>query len=71
MNPWHTPLYTPQVYLSTLRPGLLLPFIGAPIIEEALKPSGIVRMLLWWPLILRSQLYTALQMAISVSPSVS
>jgi RsiW-degrading membrane proteinase PrsW (M82 family) len=44
---------------------LLLPFLGAPIIEEALKPSGIYLTLLWWPRALNSQLFTALLCAIS------
>jgi len=44
---------------------VLLPFIGAPIIEEALKPSGIYLSLLWWPRALRSQLFTAILSALS------
>jgi len=44
---------------------LLLPFIGAPIIEEALKPSGLYVSLLWWPRALRSQLFTAILCSIS------
>ncbi|TMB65460.1 MAG: PrsW family intramembrane metalloprotease [Chloroflexi bacterium] len=44
---------------------ILLPFIGAPLIEEALKPSGIYLALLWWPRALRSQLLTALFCALS------
>lgn len=44
---------------------ILLPFIGAPIIEEALKPSGIYLALLWWPRALRSQVYTAILCALS------
>ena len=44
---------------------LLLPFLGAPIIEEALKPSGIYLALLWWPRALNSQLFTAILCAIS------
>jgi RsiW-degrading membrane proteinase PrsW (M82 family) len=44
---------------------VLLPFIGAPIIEEALKPSGIYLALLWWPRALRSQLFTAILCALS------
>ncbi len=44
---------------------VLLPFIGAPLIEEALKPSGIYLALVWWPRALRSQLFTALLCAIS------
>lgn len=44
---------------------LLLPFLGAPIIEEALKPSGIYLTLLWWPRAVNSQLFTAILCAIS------
>lgn len=44
---------------------ILLPFIGAPIIEEALKPSGIYLALLWWPRALASQLFTAVLSALS------
>jgi hypothetical protein len=44
---------------------LLLPFIGAPIIEEALKPSGLYLMLLWWPRALSNQLFTAVLSGIS------
>jgi len=44
---------------------LLLPFIGAPIIEEALKPSGLYLSLLWWPRALGSQLFTAILCSIS------
>ena len=44
---------------------VLLPFIGAPLIEEALKPSGIYLALLWWPRALRSQLFTAILCALS------
>ena len=44
---------------------VLLPFIGAPLIEEALKPSGIYLALLWWPRAMRGQLFTALLCALS------
>ena len=44
---------------------ILLPFLGAPIIEEALKPSGIYLALLWWPRALTSQIFTALLCALS------
>ena len=44
---------------------ILLPFLGAPIIEEALKPSGIYLALLWWPRAMRSQIVTALLCALS------
>lgn len=39
--------------------GLVLAFIGAPLVEEALKPSGIYLGLVRWPWLMRSQLYTA------------
>jgi len=39
---------------------ILLPFVGAPIIEEALKPIGVYIALLRWPRALSSQLFTAL-----------
>ncbi len=44
---------------------LLLPFLGAPIIEEGVKPAGIYIMLIRWPHFLRGQLHTALLTAIS------
>jgi RsiW-degrading membrane proteinase PrsW (M82 family) len=44
---------------------LLLPFLGAPLIEEALKPSGLYLTLLWWPRALNNQLLTAALCAVS------
>jgi RsiW-degrading membrane proteinase PrsW (M82 family) len=44
---------------------VLLPFIGAPIIEEALKPSGLYLALLWFPRALRNQVLTAILCALS------
>ena len=44
---------------------LLLPFVGAPIIEEALKPAGVYALLVRWPHVLRSQLHTALLAALA------
>jgi len=44
---------------------ILLPFLGAPIIEEALKPSGLYLALLWWPRALAGQLFTAVLCALS------
>ena len=38
---------------------LLLPIVGAPIIEEALKPAGLYILLAKWPQALRGRLYTA------------
>lgn len=44
---------------------LLLPFLGAPIVEEALKPAGLYLTLLWWPRALNNQLFTAILCGIS------
>jgi RsiW-degrading membrane proteinase PrsW (M82 family) len=44
---------------------VLLPFIGAPLIEEALKPSGIYLGLLWFPRALTNQIFTAILCALS------
>jgi RsiW-degrading membrane proteinase PrsW (M82 family) len=38
---------------------LLLPLIGAPIIEEAMKPVGVYIALIRWPAALSSRLFTA------------
>jgi RsiW-degrading membrane proteinase PrsW (M82 family) len=48
-------------FLGEVRAGgfLLLPIIGAPVIEEALKPSGVYILLVRWPFVVRNQLYTA------------
>ena len=45
--------------------GLLLPFVGAPIIEEALKPTGIYLLLLRWPRALRGRVHTAVLAALA------
>lgn len=42
----------------------LIAFIGAPIIEEAMKPSGVYLLLIKWPGTLRNQRYTALLAAL-------
>ena len=39
--------------------GPLIAFVGAPIIEEALKPCGVYILLVRWPQVLSSRLYTA------------
>lgn len=39
--------------------GLALPFVGAPIIEEALKPVGVYILLVRWPHVRRGQPYIA------------
>ena len=38
---------------------LLLPFLGAPIIEELVKPCGVYLLLARWPRLLRGRLHTA------------
>lgn len=38
---------------------LLLPFLGAPVIEEAMKPTGVYLALLRWPEALSNRLFTA------------
>jgi RsiW-degrading membrane proteinase PrsW (M82 family) len=43
----------------------LLVFIGAPVVEEIMKPAGIYIYLLRWPGVLRSQLHIASLTAIS------
>lgn len=45
--------------------GILLLFIGAPVIEEAMKPVGLYILLVKWPHVLRGQLYTAVMAAVS------
>lgn len=44
---------------------LLLPFVGAPIIEELVKPSGVYLLLARWPRLLRGQFHTALLAAVA------
>jgi len=44
---------------------LLLPFLGAPIIEELVKPFGVYLLLARWPRLLRGQLHTALLAALA------
>ena len=44
---------------------LLLPFLGAPIIEEIVKPSGVYLLLVRWPRLLRGRLHTALLAALA------
>ncbi|MPZ48393.1 MAG: PrsW family intramembrane metalloprotease [Dehalococcoidia bacterium] len=45
--------------------GLLMVFIGAPVIEEALKPAGIYLLLLRWPRALSGRVHTAALTALS------
>jgi RsiW-degrading membrane proteinase PrsW (M82 family) len=53
--------------VQELRAGgfLLLPILGAPIIEEALKPTGVYILLARWPRVLRSQLFTVFLSALA------
>ncbi len=46
-------------YNEALHGAILAAYIGAPMIEESLKPSGLYLMLAKWPRVLRNQLYTA------------
>jgi RsiW-degrading membrane proteinase PrsW (M82 family) len=46
-------------YNEALHAMFLAAYIGAPMIEESLKPSGLYLMLAKWPRVLRNQLYTA------------
>lgn len=46
-------------FIEEAQAGFLVPFVAAPIIEEALKPSGVYLLLAKWPHLLRNQLYTA------------
>jgi RsiW-degrading membrane proteinase PrsW (M82 family) len=47
-------------YTELLHGSFLVAFVGAPMIEEALKPSGVYFLLAKWPRALRTQGYTAL-----------
>lgn len=51
--------------LGSLGGFFLIPFIGAPIIEEAFKPIGVYLALARWPRALSNQLYVALLCACS------
>lgn len=46
-------------YNELVHGSFLVAFVGAPIIEEALKPSGVYLLLARWPRSLRNQPYTA------------
>jgi hypothetical protein len=59
------PLGILGAFVQELQAGALVIFLGAPIIEEALKPAGIYLLLLQWPHALRGRLHTALLAAIS------
>ena len=47
------------IYNEIFHGSFLVAFVGAPIIEEALKPAGVYFLLAKWPRVLRNQLYTA------------
>lgn len=51
----------PGAVIQEIRAGgfLLLPIVGAPVIEEALKPTGVYILLVRWPFVLRGRLFTA------------
>jgi len=38
---------------------LLVAFVAGPMIEEVMKPSGVYILLVWWPQVLTSRIYTA------------
>jgi RsiW-degrading membrane proteinase PrsW (M82 family) len=50
---------------SALRPELALLFLGAPVIEEALKPTGVYIVLIKWRDVLRSRLALACMSALA------
>lgn len=54
-------------FVSEVRAGgfILLPIVGAPIIEEMLKPTGVYILLARWPRLLRGRLHTALLAALA------
>ncbi len=43
---------------------LLVAFVAAPMIEEVMKPSGVYLLLVRWPEVLTSRIYTALLAAV-------
>ena len=38
---------------------LLVAFVAAPMVEEVMKPAGVYLLLVWWPKVLTSRLFTA------------
>ncbi|MEX0801618.1 MAG: PrsW family glutamic-type intramembrane protease [Dehalococcoidia bacterium] len=54
-------LGVPGAAIQELRAGgfILLPLVGAPIAEEALKPLGVYLLLARWPRLLHGRLHTA------------
>lgn len=43
---------------------LLVAFVAAPMVEEVMKPAGVYLLLVWWPKVLTSRLFTALLAAL-------
>jgi RsiW-degrading membrane proteinase PrsW (M82 family) len=58
-------LAIPAIVLQELQAGGLGIFIGAPVIEEALKPAGIYILMLRWPRALHGRLHTAMLAALA------
>ena len=54
-------------FVEEVRSGgfILLPFIGAPVIEELFKPLGVYLLLARWPRLLLGQLHTAVLSALA------
>ncbi len=54
-------------FVEELRAGFspLIPFLGAPIIEEVLKPSGLYVVIARWPSLFDRQIYIALLAALA------
>ena len=55
----------PGVVFQELQTGFLGAFVGAPVIEEAMKPAGIYILMLRWPHALLGRLHTALLAALA------
>lgn len=53
-------------FIQEFRSGgfILLPFLGAPIIEELMKPAGVYLLLARWPRLLKGRLHVALLTAL-------
>lgn len=62
-------LATVGAFIQEARTGfpgaVLLPFVVAPIVEEAIKPAGIYVLLVRWPQLLRGRVHTALLAALA------
>lgn len=46
-------------FQEVFKGGILVPFVGGPMIEEAMKPCGVYILLAKWPQALSSRIYTA------------